>query len=148
LPKISASRERRCEATRLLIEQQRIYRVKARVYSSAQSAKAITQEGFMRCRLLITRPRRMATKALRKVIKFSIMKVPTPEMAQSLRIKNSDQIYKILRLMCFDDIPVALEHIHLPVNMFTSMELSQLEILNIVISKVLPGKRSSAGIRT
>jgi GntR family mannosyl-D-glycerate transport/metabolism transcriptional repressor len=53
--------------------------------------------------------------------------VPTPEMAQALRIKNSDQVYKILRLMCFDDIPVALEHVHLPVNMFENMEVSELE---------------------
>ena len=43
--------------------------------------------------------------------------------------------------MCFDDIPVALEHIHLPVNMFTSMELSQLEISKYSYIESITGKK-------
>lgn len=62
-------------------------------------------------------------------------------MAQALRIKNSDQIYKILRLMCFDDIPVALEHIHLPVNIFNSMEFSKLEISKYAYIEEVTGKK-------
>ncbi|WP_423270055.1 UTRA domain-containing protein, partial [Escherichia coli] len=80
-------------------------------------------------------------KGIRKIIKFGIIKVPTPEMAQALRIKNSDQVYKILRLMCFDDIPVALEHVHLPVNMFENMEVSELEFSKYSYIENITGKK-------
>ncbi len=65
-------------------------------------------------------------------------------MAQALRIRNSDQIYKILRLMCFDDIPVALEYIHLPVSLFSSMEFGRLEISKYSYIEQITGKRFSA----
>lgn len=76
-----------------------------------------------------------------KVSGKSFRKVPSADMAQALRIKNSDQIYKILRLMCFDDIPVALEHIHLPVNMFNSLEFSKLEVSKYGYFEEVTGKK-------
>ncbi|MFJ2976831.1 GntR family transcriptional regulator [Kluyvera sp. NPDC087067] len=129
------------EATRLLIEQQRIYRVKGSGLFVGSIGKSNQSGRFHALSPFDFQAQKSGHKGVRKVIKFSIMKVPTPEMAQALRIKNSDQIYKILRLMCFDDIPVALEHIHLPVNMFTSMELSQLEISKYSYIESITGKK-------
>jgi len=115
------------EATRLLIEQQRIYRVKGSGLFVGSTGKSNHSGKFHALSPFDFQAQKSGHKGIRRIIKFGIIKVPTPEMAQSLRIKNSDQVYKILRLMCFDDIPVALEHVHLPVNMFENMEVSELE---------------------
>ena len=43
--------------------------------------------------------------------------------------------------MCFDETPVALEHIHLPVNMFNSMEFSKLEVSKYAYIEEVTGKK-------
>ncbi len=115
------------EATRILIEQQRVYRVKGSGLFVSSIGKSNHSGRFHALSPFDYQAQKQGYKGVRKVISVSVMKVPSPDMAQALRIKNSDQVYKILRLMCFDDIPVALEHVHLPVTMFNSMELSKLE---------------------
>ncbi|OON41662.1 GntR family transcriptional regulator [Izhakiella australiensis] len=116
------------EATRILIEQQRIYRVKGSGLFVGSIGKSNHAGRFHALSPFDFQAQKKGYKGVRKVITASVIKVPSAEMAQALRIKNSDKIYKILRLMCFNDIPVALEYIHLPVNMFESMEFSKLEI--------------------
>ncbi|VYU49675.1 GntR family transcriptional regulator [Metakosakonia massiliensis] len=129
------------EATRILIEQQRIYRVKGSGLFVGSIGKSNHSGRFHALSPFDFQAQKNGHKGIRKVINVSIMKVPSAEMAQALRIKNSDQVYKILRLMCFDDIPVALEHIHLPVSMFTSMEFSQLETSKYTYIETLTGKK-------
>lgn len=129
------------EATRLLIEQQRIYRVKGSGLFVGSTGKNTHSGRFHVLSPFDFQAQKSGHKGIRKVIKFGIVKVPTPEMAQALRIKNSDMVYKILRLMCFDDIPVALEHIHLPVNMFSNMEVSELEFSKYTYIENITGKK-------
>ncbi|CAM3434923.1 MULTISPECIES: GntR family transcriptional regulator [Klebsiella pneumoniae complex] len=129
------------EATRLLIEQQRIYRVKGSGLFVGSTGKSNHSGKFHALSPFDFQAKKSGHKGIRKIIKFGIIKVPTPEMAQALRIKNSDQVYKILRLMCFDDIPVALEHVHLPVNMFENMEVSELEFSKYSYIENITGKK-------
>ncbi|EAT2183942.1 GntR family transcriptional regulator [Salmonella enterica] len=129
------------EATRLLIEQQRIYRVKGSGLFVGSTGKSNHSGKFHALSPFDFQAQKSGHKGIRRIIKFGIIKVPTPEMAQSLRIKNSDLVYKILRLMCFDDIPVALEHVHLPVNMFENMEVSELEFSKYSYIESITGKK-------
>ena len=129
------------EATRLLIEQQRIYRVKGSGLFVGSIGKSNHSGKFHALSPFDFQAQKSGHKGIRKIIKFGIIKVPTPEMAQALRIKNSDQVYKILRPMCFDDIPVALEHVHLPVNMFENMEVSELEFSKYSYIENITGKK-------
>ncbi|HIE9047066.1 TPA: GntR family transcriptional regulator [Klebsiella variicola subsp. variicola] len=129
------------EATRLLIEQQRIYRVKGSGLFVGSIGKSNHSGKFHALSPFDFQAQKSGHKGIRKIIKFGIIKVPTAEMAQALRIKNSDQVYKILRLMCFDDIPVALEHVHLPVNMFENMEVSELEFSKYSYIENITGKK-------
>lgn len=129
------------EATRILIEQQRIYRVKGSGLFVGSIGISNQSGRFHALSPFDYQAQKHGHKGVRKIISVSIMKVPSPDMAQALRIKNSDQVYKILRLMCFDDIPVALEHIHLPVNLFSSMEFSKLEISKYSYIEELTGKK-------
>ncbi len=131
------------EATRLLIEQQRIYRVKGSGLFVGSIGKSNHSGKFHALSPFDFQAQKSGHKGIRKIIKFGIIKVPTAEMAQALRIKNSDQVYKILRLMCFDDIPVALEHVHLPVNMFENMEVSELEFSKYSYIENITGKKST-----
>lgn len=129
------------EATRILVEQQRIYRVKGsgifvgatEISSQAHRYHVLSPFDYQ--------AQRNGHKGVRKIISASIIRVPSAEMAQALRIKTSDPIYKILRLMCFDETPVALEHIHLPVNMFNSMEFSKLEVSKYAYIEEVTGKK-------
>lgn len=129
------------EATRILIEQQRIYRVKGSGLFVGSIGISNQSGRFHALSPFDFQAQKHGYKGVRKVISVSIMKVPSPDMAQALRIKNSDQVYKILRLMCFDDIPVALEHIHLPVSLFSSMEFSKLEISKYSYLEQITGKK-------
>ncbi|WP_338563666.1 GntR family transcriptional regulator [Erwinia sp. E_sp_B04_7] len=129
------------EATRILIEQQRIYRVKGSGLFVGSIGISNQSGRFHALSPFDYQAQKHGYKGVRKVISVSIMKVPSPDMAQALRIKNSDQVYKILRLMCFDDIPVALEHVHLPVSLFSSMEFSKLEISKYSYLEQLTGKK-------
>lgn len=129
------------EATRILIEQQRIYRVKGSGLFVGSIGKSNHSGRFHALSPFDFQAQKKGYKGIRKVITASIMKVPTADMAQALRIKNSDQIYKIVRLMCFDAIPVAIEYIHLPVSLFSSMEFSQLEISKYSYIEHITGKK-------
>ncbi|MBN3215800.1 GntR family transcriptional regulator [Pectobacterium polaris] len=129
------------EATRILIEQQRIYRVKGSGLFVGSIGISNHSGRFHALSPFDYQAQKHGYRGVRKVISVSIMRVPSPDMAQALRIKNSDKVYKILRLMCFNDIPVALEHIHLPVSMFSSMEFSKLEISKYSYIEQLTGKK-------
>ncbi|KMV68960.1 GntR family transcriptional regulator [bacteria symbiont BFo1 of Frankliniella occidentalis] len=129
------------EATRILIEQQRIYRVKGSGLFVGSIGISNNAGRFHALSPFDYQAQKHGHKGVRKIVSVSIMRVPSPEIAQALRIKNSDQVYKILRLMCFDDIPVALEHIHLPVSLFSSMEFSKLEISKYSYLEQITGKK-------
>ncbi|MEG3127141.1 GntR family transcriptional regulator [Pantoea cypripedii] len=129
------------EATRILIEQQRIYRVKGSGLFVGSIGKSNHSGRFHALSPFDYQAQKKGYKGIRKVITASIIKVPSADMAQALRIKNSDQVYKIVRLMCFDDIPVALEQCHLPVSMFSSMEFSKLEISKYSYIEQITGKK-------
>lgn len=129
------------EATRILIEQQRIYRVKGSGLFVGSIGKSNHSGRFHALSPFDYQAQKQGHKGVRKLISVSIMRVPSPDIAQALRIKNSDQVYKILRLMCFDNIPVALENIHLPVSIFNSMEFSKLEVSKYSYIEQITGKK-------
>ena len=128
------------EATRILIEQ-RIYRVKGSGLYVGSIGISNHAGRFHALSPFDYQAQKHGYKGVRKVIAVSIIRVPSHDMAQALRIKNNDKVYKILRLMCFDDIPVALEHSHLPVSMFSSMEFNKLEISKFSYIEQITGKK-------
>ncbi|WP_217550619.1 GntR family transcriptional regulator [Pantoea sp. GbtcB22] len=128
------------EATRILIEQSKIYRVKGSGIYVGSTAYSNHAGKFHALSPFDYQAQKSGHKGIRKVISASITKVPSTAMAQELRIKSTDQVYKILRLMSFDDIPVSLEYIHFPVNMFSTMEFNQLEISKYSYIESLTGK--------
>lgn len=128
------------EATRILMEQERIYRVKGSGIYIGSTGKSNHSGKFHALSPFDYQAQKSGHQGVRKVIAASIVKVPDAAMAQELRIKTNDQVYKILRLMSFDDIPVSLEYIHFPVSLFSSMEFSQLEISKYSYIEKLTGK--------
>lgn len=128
------------EATRILIEQEKIYRVKGSGIFVGSTGYSNHSGKFHALSPFDYQAQKSGHKGVRKVISASIIKVPTAAMAQELRIKTNDQVYKILRLMSFDDIPVSLEYIHFPVSLFSTLEFSQLEISKYSYIEKLTGK--------
>ncbi|ROR09838.1 GntR family transcriptional regulator [Erwinia sp. JUb26] len=128
------------EATRILIEQEKIYRVKGSGIFVGSTGYSNHSGKFHALSPFDYQAQKSGHKGVRKVISASIIKVPSPAMAQELRIKTNDQVYKILRLMSFDDIPVSLEYIHFPVSLFSTLEFSQLEISKYSYIEKLTGK--------
>ncbi|HDG9810401.1 TPA: GntR family transcriptional regulator [Raoultella ornithinolytica] len=128
------------EATRILIEQERIYRIKGSGLYIGSIGKSNHSGKFHALSPFDYQAQKSGHKGIRKVISASIIKVPDAAMAQALRIKNSDSVYKILRLMCFDDIPVSLEYIHFPATLFSSMEFKELEISKYSYIERITGK--------
>lgn len=128
------------EATRILIDQERVYRIKGSGLYIGSIGKSNHSGKFHALSPFDYQAQKGGHKGIRKVISASIIKVPDASMAQALRIKNSDSVYKILRLMCFDDIPVSLEYIHFPVTLFSTMEFKQLEISKYSYIEKITGK--------
>ncbi|MCW1873031.1 GntR family transcriptional regulator (plasmid) [Erwinia sp. INIA-01] len=128
------------EATRILIEQEKIYRVKGSGIFVGSTGYSNHSGKFHALSPFDYQAQKSGHQGVRKVISASIIKVPSAAMAQELRIKTNDQVYKILRLMSFDDIPVSLEYIHFPVSLFSTLEFSQLEISKYSYIEKLTGK--------
>ncbi len=116
------------EATRILIDQRRVYRIKGSGLYVGSIGKNNQSGRFHALSPFDYQAQQGGYRAGRKVISASIVTVPDAAMAQALRIKNSDSVYKILRLMSFNDLPVSLEYIHFPVSLFNSIEFRELEI--------------------
>ncbi|AHF75806.1 Transcriptional regulator, GntR family [Sodalis praecaptivus] len=129
------------EATRILIDQRRIYRIKGSGIFIGSIGKNNQSGRFHALSPFDYQAQKGGHRAGRKVISASIVTVPDAAMAQALRIKNSDQVYKILRLMSFDDIPVSLEYIHFPVSLFKSIEFKELENSKYSYIERITGKK-------
>ena len=128
------------EATRILIEQERIYRVKGSGLYIGSIGKSNHSGKFHALSPFDYQAQKSGHKGIRKVISAGIIRVPDTGMAQALRIKHTDSVYKIVRLMSFDDIPASLEYIHFPVALFNSMEFSQLEVSKYSYIEKITGK--------
>lgn len=139
--RLSLTRSTVREATRILIDQKKIYRVKGSGLFVGDNQKSYPFGRFHVLSPFDYQAEKQGYKGVRKVISAGVIQVPSSEMAQALRIKHNDQVYKILRLMCFDDIPVGVEHIHLPVNMFSHLEFNQLEVSKYAYLEFLTGKK-------
>lgn len=129
------------EATRILIDQRRIYRIKGSGLYIGSIGKHNQSGRFHALSPFDYQAQKGGHSAGRKVISASIVTVPDASMAQALRIKNSDSVYKILRLMSFDDIPVSLEYIHFPVSLFNTIEFKELENSKYSYIERITGKK-------
>ncbi len=128
------------EATRILLDQERLYRIKGSGLYIGLIGKSNHSGKFHALSPFDYQAQKSGHKGVRKVISASVIRVPDATMAQELRIKNSDSVYKILRLMCFDDIPVSLEYIHFPVTLFSTIEFKALEVSKYSYIEKVTGK--------
>lgn len=129
------------EATRILLEQGKIYRIKG---SGIYVGSLVKNNHIARFHTLSPfdyQAHKGGHRAVRKVLSVSITSVSDAAMAHAMGIKNSDPIYRILRLMSFDDIPVSLEFVHFPVSLFSTLEINQLEVSKYSYIESVTGKR-------
>lgn len=128
------------EATRYLVEAGRIYPVKGSgLYvgtgDDVHSGKFHSLSPFDH------QARKAGKKAIRKVISAAIIPVPSPQIAHALKIKPTENVYYVQRLMCFGSMPVALECIHIAVTVANGFQFNQIEKSKYGYIEELTGKK-------
>lgn len=130
------------EATRHLLDEGLVYRVRKSGLHVGSSERNINLTGkFNVISHFDYQAKKQGYKGSRKVLSASIVPVPNEQIANSLRLKRTDFVYKIVRLMFFDDIPVSIEFTLIPTNLFNQFEFSQLEISKFGYIEEITGKK-------
>lgn len=130
------------EATRHLLDEGLVYRVRKSGLHVGSSERNINLTGkFNVISHFDYQAKKQGYKGSRKVLSASIVPVPNEQIANSLRLKRTDFVYKIVRLMFFDDIPVSIEFTLIPTNLFNQFEFSQLEISKFGYIEEMTGKK-------
>lgn len=130
------------EATRHLLEEGLIYRVRKSGLHVGSFERNINLTGkFNVISHFDYQAKKQGYKGSRKVLSASIIPVPNEQIANSLKLKRTDFVYKIVRLMFFDDIPVSIEFTLIPTYLFNQFEFSQLEISKFGYIEEMTGKK-------
>ncbi|OCG28605.1 hypothetical protein A9G11_10280 [Gilliamella sp. wkB108] len=130
------------EATRHLLDEGLVYRVRKSGLHVGSSERNINLTGkFNVISHFDYQAKKQGYKGSRKVLSASIVPVPNEQIANSLGLKRTDFVYKIVRLMFFDDIPVSIEFTLIPTNLFNQFEFSQLEISKFGYIEEMTGKK-------
>ena len=130
------------EATRHLLDEGLVYRVRKSGLHVGSFERNINLTGkFNVISHFDYQAKKQGYKGSRKVLSASIIPVPSEELASLLKLKRSDFVYKIVRLMFFDDIPVSIEFTLIPANLFDQFEFSQLEISKFGYIEEITGKK-------
>jgi GntR family transcriptional regulator, mannosyl-D-glycerate transport/metabolism system repressor len=115
------------EATRYLVDNNIIYRVKGSgLYVGAQASK-LSQAFHHALSPFDTQAESKGVEANRKVLSVSLVEVPSIQIAHALKLKPSDKVFYIERLMLFGTKPVALEKTCIPMTVLSDIELNEIE---------------------
>lgn len=128
------------EATRYLVEKGIIYRVNGSgLYVGSRDRTS--EHNFHVLSPFDKQANQAGQRAIRKVLSNAIIEVPSIPIAQALRIKPSEKVYYVERLMSFGDMPVSFEKIHMPVYISDSFEFGKLETSKYCYMEQLTGKK-------
>lgn len=128
------------EATRHLVEKNVIYRVKGSglyVGSDANEPKS----SFHALSPFDSQAQKNGFDGNRKVLSACISKVPSVQIAHSLKIKPTENVYIIERLMMFGTKPVALEKTCIPMSVISTIEFQELEKSKYTYIEKATGKK-------
>lgn len=128
------------EATRSLVEQGVVYRVKGSgLYVG--SGQAAPSGNFHALSPFDEQAQKAGQSAVRRVISCAIIEVPNVQIAHALRIKPNEKVYYIERLMSFGNMPVAFEQTHIPVAICGAFEFNQIEHSKYGYMEQMTGKK-------
>ncbi|MDD1795530.1 GntR family transcriptional regulator [Enterovibrio makurazakiensis] len=128
------------EATRYLVEQGVIYRVKGSgLYVG--SGLPVQSGNFHELSPFDHQAQQAGQSAVRRVVSSAIIQVPTVQIAHALRIKPNEQVYYVERLMSFGNMPVSFEQTHIPVAICHGFEFNQIEQSKYGYMERLTGKK-------
>lgn len=114
------------EATRYLVENNTIYRVKGSgLYVGYKVDKP--SASFHALSPFDSQAKEKGLEGKRKVLLARVTSVPSVQIAHSLKIKPTEKVYYIERLMMFDSTPVALERICIPMSLIPYIEFQEFE---------------------
>ena len=127
------------EATRYLVEQGLIYRVKGSgLFVSSEKSNFI--DNFRTTIPFDVQAEKKGKIGVREVLSAAIIQVTDITIARALQIKPTDKIYYIERLMRFGRMPVSLEQIHIPLSVCNNFEFKKIEQSKYDYFEVLTGK--------
>lgn len=128
------------EATRYLVDAGKVYRVKGSgLYVG--TGDDVHSGKFHSLSPFDYQAEKAGKKAVRQVISAAIIPVPSLQIAHALKIKPTDHVYYIQRLMCFGYMPVALECIHISVTVANGFQFNQIEKSKYGYIEELTGKK-------
>ncbi|QIQ21694.1 GntR family transcriptional regulator [Zophobihabitans entericus] len=137
------------EATRHLIEEGLIYRIKGSgIHLGSPNNKVNLTGKFNVHSHFDYQAKKRGHKGQRKVISASIIPVPDKEMASFLKIKATDYVYYVKRLLSFDEIPVVLQYTYIPTYLIPQFEFSELEKSKFEYIEHSTGKKMKKQIQT
>ena len=127
------------EATRYLVEQGLIYRVKGSgLFVSGDKSNFI--DNVTTIISFDVQAENKGKIGVREVLSAAIIQVPDIKIARALQIKPTDKIYYIERLMRFGRMPVSLEKIHIPLSICNNFEFKKIEQSKYEYFEALTGK--------
>ncbi|MBY5946625.1 GntR family transcriptional regulator [Photobacterium rosenbergii] len=129
------------EATRHLEEQGIIYKVKGSGLYVGTHKKPQTKQQYQEVSSFDHQAEQAGKQGIRKVLSAAIIPCPTVQIAHALKIKPTEMVYHIVRLMSFGSMPVALEHIHIPVSIYNGFEFHEIEQSKYTYLERLSGKK-------
>ncbi|MGD8110796.1 GntR family transcriptional regulator [Vibrio sp. TRT 17S01] len=130
------------EATRNLVEQDIVYRVRGSgLYVGMR--KPFNSDSFHELSPFDWQAKQLNVPGIRKVVSAGVTLVPSADIASKLKIKPTDQVYRVDRLMCFGETPVSLEKIHIPINISNNFQFNELEKSKYKYIEHLTGKQVS-----
>nr|WP_159063786.1 GntR family transcriptional regulator [Thaumasiovibrio occultus] len=134
------------EATRDLIERGQVYRLNGSGLYVGEP-KLVEQMHYHQLSSFDERARARGMTAIRKVISINIVN-PDQAVASDLKIKTSDYVYHIVRLMSFDDTPITLESFFMPVERFPNLNVSTIEKSKYNYVESVTDKRVQKSVQT
>ncbi|ENX3946610.1 GntR family transcriptional regulator [Photobacterium damselae] len=129
------------EATRYLIEQGRIYRVKGSGLFVNDSNPVTITDCFKTLTPFDKQAQTQGHSGIREVLSVALIQVPDIQIASSLHIKPTDKVYFIERLMRFGHMPVSLEQIYIPLSVCEGFQFKQIEQSKYGYFEALTGKK-------
>lgn len=128
------------EATRYLVETGVIYRVKGSgLYVG--TGEDVHSGQFHSLSPFDYQAEKAGKKGIRQVLSAAIITVPSVQIAHALKIKPTEKVYYIKRLMSFGSMPVSLERIHIPSTVADGFQFNNIEKSKYGYIEELTGKK-------
>ena len=115
------------EATRYLVDNNIIYRVKGSGLYVGEQANKVSKAFHHALSPFDQQAQKKGLEGNRKVISVSLKAVPSVQIAHTLRLKPNEMVFYIERLMLFGNKPVALEKTCIPTTVLSDIDFKEIE---------------------